>query len=158
MTPASSLAKLSAAILAAAVCAFALTPEQRRLNIDSFEYVWKTVRDKHCKTKPGGLDWQAVHDELQPAIEKADSMDAARAVMNDMLGRLHQTHFGIIPSELYTDLDGVRGKGGESTTGLDIRVVGTQALVTSVDAGSSAAGSGVRPGWQILKIGDLNPG
>ena len=21
--------------------------------------------------KPGGLDWQAVHDELRPAIEKA---------------------------------------------------------------------------------------
>ena len=82
-------------------------------------------------------------------------MAAARAVMNDMLGRLHQTHFGIVPSELYADLDGAHGN-GESTTGLDVRVVGTQALVTSVDAGSSAAGNGVRPGWRILKIGDLD--
>jgi carboxyl-terminal processing protease len=153
----SSLAKLSAAILVAVVCAVALTSEQRRVNIDSFEYVWKTVHDKHWQTKPGGLDWQAVHDELRPAIEKADSMDAARAVMNDMLGRLHQTHFGIIPSELYSDLDGGHSsKSGESTTGLDVRVVGTQVLVTSVDPDSSAAVNGVRPGWQILKIAGLD--
>jgi carboxyl-terminal processing protease len=151
------LARVGAVMLAAAVCSNALTPEQRRLNIDSFEYVWKTVRDKHWQSKPGGLDWQAVHDELRPGVDKADSMDAARAVMNDMLGRLHQTHFGIIPSDLYSDLDGGHSsKGGESTTGLDVRVVGKQALVTSVEAGSPAAGAGVRPGWQILKIGDVD--
>src|ERR1700676_2133570 len=148
----SSPAKLIATFLAFAVCAFALTPEQRRLNLDSFEYVWKTVRDKHWQAKPGGLDWQAVHDELRPAIEKADTMDSARAVMNDMLGRLHQTHFGIIASDLYSDINGARGKGVESSTGIDVRVVGNQVLVTSVDAGSSAALGGVRPGWQILKI------
>ena len=151
-----SPANLIATILVAAVGASALTPEQRRLNIDSFEYVWKTVRDKHWQTKPGGLDWQAVHDELRPAIEKADSMDAARAAIGDMLGRLHQTHFGIIPAELYSNIDNGHSRGGESTTGMDVRVVGTEALVTSVQAGSSAARGGVRPGWQILKIGDLD--
>jgi carboxyl-terminal processing protease len=148
--------RLIATILVGTLCASALTPEQRRLNIDSFEYVWKTVRDKHWQTKPGGLDWQAVHDELHPAIEKADSMDAARAVIGDMLGRLHQTHFGIIPAELYSSIDNGHGRGGESTTGMDIRVVGAQALVTSVQVGSSAARRGVQPGWQILKIGNLD--
>src|ERR1700681_3485039 len=97
--------KVGAILLAAAVGAFALTAEQHRLNIDSFEYVWKTVRDKHWETKPGGLDWQAVHDELSPAIEKAASKEAARAVLHDMLGRLHQTHFAIVPAELYSNVD-----------------------------------------------------
>jgi carboxyl-terminal processing protease len=151
-----SPARLIATTLVWALGASALTPEQRRLNIDSFEYVWKTVRDKHWQTKPGGLDWQAVHDELRPAIEKANTMDAARAVLGDMLGRLHQTHFGIIPAELYSSIDNGHSRGGESTTGMDIRVVGTQALVTSVQAGSSAARGGVHAGWQILKIGDLD--
>jgi carboxyl-terminal processing protease len=119
--------------------------------------VWKTIRDKHWQVKPGGLDWQAVHDEYRPAIERADSMDAARSVLNDMLGRLHQTHFAIVPSELYSDLEGSHR--GESATGLDIRVVGSQVLVTTVETGSPAAGQGIRPGWQILKIGgaDLGP-
>jgi carboxyl-terminal processing protease len=133
--------------------ALALTPEQRQLNIDSFEQVWKTVRDKHWQVRPAGLDWLAIHDELRPAIEKADSMEAARAVMRDMIGRLHQTHFGIIPGEAYGDL-GDDGKSHDDTTGLDLRVVDSHVLVTSVDAGSPAAKEGVARGWEILKIAD----
>ncbi len=140
-----------ALLFASAAFAFSLTPLERQRNIESFEYVWKTVRDKHWQAKPGGLDWQAVHDELRPAIEKADSMEAARAVMNGMLDRLHQTHFGIVPAELYSDVDSDQGK-RDYTAGLDVRMVGTEALVTAVEAGSSAAAEGVQLGWQILKI------
>lgn len=143
---------LVAAALAADPLVAELTPHERQLNIDSFEYVWKTIRDKHWQTRPGGLDWDAIHVEFRPAIENADSMDAARAVLSEMLGRLHQTHFGIVPSELYSDLEATHG--GENTSGIDIRVIESQVLVTSVDAGSPAATAGIRPGWQILKIGD----
>ena len=137
---------------------FALTPEQRQLNIDSFEQVWKTVRDKHWQTKPGGLDWQAVHDQLRPVIEKADSMEAARAVMEDMIGRLHQTHFGILPADLFSDIQASGGR-GENGTGLDVRVIASQVLVTSVEPDSPAATQGVKRGWEIVKIGsaDLAP-
>src|ERR1700685_1539427 len=86
----------------------ALTAEQRQLSLKSFEYVWAAIRDKHWQTKPGGLDWQAIHDEFKPKIEAADSMDAARGVLNQMLGRLHQTHFGIVPSDLYSNVDGAQ--------------------------------------------------
>ena len=156
---------LAAAILGAVPLAFAqvaasvapgqLNANQRKLNDDSFEYVFAAVRDKHWQAKPAGLDWQAVHDELRPVIEKASTMDAARAVLNDMLGRLHETHFAIIPSDLYSDLNGSSAK-GEITTGMDIRVTGSEVLVTSVEAGSSAAQQGVQPGWQILKIGPMD--
>jgi carboxyl-terminal processing protease len=148
-----------AAVLACAQSAPApLTVKQRQLNIDSFEYVWTAVRDKHWQSKPAGLDWQAVHDELRPAIESASTMEAARAVLNDMLGRLHQTHFEIIPSDLYSDLNGSGAK-GEITTGIDVRVAGSDVLVSSVDRGSPAAREGIQPGWLILKIGatDLPP-
>ena len=145
-------------LLSAAVFALALTPAQRQLNIDSFEQVWRTIRDKHWQVKPAGLDWQAVHDELHPAIEKADSMEAARAVMNDMIGRLHQTHFAIVPGELYADVSDEQ-TALNSSTGIDVRVIGSQALVTSVDAGSPAAKEDVQRGWQITTIAgeDLSP-
>ena len=131
-----------------------LTPAQKRLNIASFEQVWKTVRDTHWDPKLGGLDWQAVHDELRPAVEKAETMAQARKAMSDMLGRLHQTHFGIIPVDAYKEVDDKSQSGGaEGRTGIDVRVVSGQALVTSVDSGSPAAKAGVRPGWQILQIG-----
>jgi len=145
---------LAFAQIAASVAPGQLSANQRKLNIDSFEYVFAAVRDKHWQAKPGGLDWQTVHDELRPAIEKATTMDATRAILNDMLGRLHETHFAIIPSDLYSDLNGSSGK-GEITTGMDVRVAGSQVLVTSVEAGSSAAQQGVQPGWEILKIGPM---
>src|SRR5215475_5672429 len=77
----------------------------RATNLDSFEYVWKTVRDKHWDPKINGIDWQAVHDELRPKVEAAKDTDAARTVMSDMLERLKQTHFGIFPGDVYHDLD-----------------------------------------------------
>ena len=146
------LIRAAAAACLACSLALALTPEQKRQNIESFEYVWKTIRDKHWQKDPAGLNWQAVHDELRPAIEKADTMEAARAVMSGMLARLHQSHFGIIPGDLYTQVDGGHSRGGESTTGIDVRVVNDQALVISVDPDSGAAAAGVRPGWTIVKI------
>jgi carboxyl-terminal processing protease len=134
----------------------ALTPEQRRLNIQSFEYVWTTIRDKHWQTNPGGLDWLAIHDEFRPKIEAADSMDSARAAMNQMLGRLHQTHFAIVPSDLYSNVDGAHA--GDASTGMDVRVVDAQVLVTSVQPDSSASAQGVRRGWAILKIAGTDVG
>jgi len=130
-----------------------LTPAQKQRNIESFEHVWKKVRDTHWDPKLGGVDWQAAHDELRPAVEKAETMTEARKAISDMLGRLHQTHFGLIPVDAYKEVDGKSPSGGqESHTGMDVRVVGGQALVTSVDEGSPAAKAGVRPGWQILQI------
>ncbi len=137
--------------------AAALTAEQRQLNIQSFEYVWTTIRDKHWQTKPGGLDWQAIHAQFRPKMEAADNMEAARGVLNQMLERLHQTHFAIVPSDLYSNLDDARA--GDTSAGIDVRVVDSQVLVTSVEPDSSAFAQGVRPGWEIVKIArvDLAP-
>jgi carboxyl-terminal processing protease len=84
-------------------------------------------------------------------------MEAVRAVMSQMLARLHQTHFGIVPADLYSNVDASHS--GDVSAGIDVRVVGAHVLVTSVEPGSSAAAQGVHPGWEILKIAgaDLAP-
>src|SRR5690242_21901049 len=79
---------------------YALTPGERQLNVNSFEYVWKTVRDKYWDPKMGGLNWQAAHDDLLPKVEKAGTMEKAREVMTAMLERLKQTHSGIFPADV----------------------------------------------------------
>ena len=45
-------------------------------DLDSFEYVWKTVRDKHWDPDLGGLDWQAVHDQFRPKNRRTSSRPA----------------------------------------------------------------------------------
>jgi carboxyl-terminal processing protease len=141
------------ALLFCGILAAELTPAQKQLNLESFEHVWKTVRDTHWDPKFGGVDWQAAHDELRPAVEKAATMAAARKAMSDLLARLHQTHFGIIPVDAYKEVDDHSSSGGaDGHTGIDVRVVDGQALVTSVEQGSPAAKAGVHPGWRILQI------
>ena len=133
-----------------------LSPAQRQLNIDSFEEVWKTVRDKHWDPKLNGVDWQAVHDELRPRIEKAATMDEAREIMSDMLHRLKQTHFGIVPVEAYKEIkqkdDNGKSSPDDGDPGIDLRLVDGHALVTFVAPGSPAAAKGVKLGWEILRI------
>ena len=118
-----------------------------RLDLDSFEKVWSTVRDKHWQVKPGGLDWQAIHDEYRPRVEKAASHNEARVVIQEMIGRLGQSHFAIIPARCtrsWTTMEKDQG-----LTGIDARVLDGHAVVTSLDPGSPAEKQGVRPGWQI---------
>ncbi|HUI57795.1 MAG TPA: S41 family peptidase [Bryobacteraceae bacterium] len=144
------------ALSAVLVCGqSALTPAERQANIDSFEQVWTTVRDKHWDPKINGVDWQAVHDELRPKVEQATTMDEARAVMSDMLHRLNQTHFGIVPSDAYKELADLQsGKAGssEGEPGIELRVVDGRALVTSVAPDSPAAAQGVKIGWELLSV------
>jgi carboxyl-terminal processing protease len=133
-----------------------LPPRQRQLNLDSFEIIWTTIRDKHWEKNPGGLNWNAIHEEYRPRVAAARSTDEARSAIREMLGRLHQTHFAILATNVY---DAVQDEnGGAGTTGIDLRVLDGQAVVTSVDSASPAEHAGVRPGWAVLKANgaDLN--
>ena len=134
-----------------------LTPEQKQLNVSSFEKVWTTIRDQHWQKNPNGLDWNAMHEEFRPRMDKAETIDDARAVMREMLGRLKQTHFGILAASVYADVD-VDG-GGDGSAGIDVRVLDGRVVVTRVDAGSPASAAGVKPGWLIVRSGgsDLAP-
>ena len=53
-------------------------PAPNQLNLDSFEKVWTTIRDKHWEKNPGGLDWQAIHAEFRPRVERAKNIDEVR--------------------------------------------------------------------------------
>lgn len=137
------------AALVASGLAGQLSPSQKQLQIDSFETVWTTIRDKHWDPRPGGLDWQAVHDEYRPLIEKAATVEQARGVMRSMLARLHQTHFAILAPGVAED---IAGDGGDATPGFDIRVLDGHVIVT--ETGLTAAWDNrVRTGWEVLRAG-----
>ncbi len=135
-----------------------LTPDQVRLNLESFDVVWTTVRDKHWDPDLGGIDWIAVRDELRPRVEQATTMAEARSAMREMIGRLGQSHFGIIPASVYEDAAAASGgdpeenHGGDGATGLDVRVRDGRILVVDVWSGSAADQAGVRPGWEVLTV------
>ncbi len=137
-----------------------LTEEQTRLNVESFDHVWTTIRDKHFDPELGGLDWEAIREELRPQVEEATTMGEARAPMHEMIDRLGQSHFAVIPDEVYEAI-GNPGEQGilDGGPGFDVRVSEGQALVTSLSEGSPAAEAGVKTGWVVLAVegSDLAP-
>src|SRR6185503_20117311 len=106
---------------AVALAQIVLTPEQKRLNLESFEFIWSAVHDQHWDPNFGSVDWNAAHDELRPKIEHADTMTEARAIMRNLIGRLGKSHFELIPSDAYGDLETTQG--GDGTARLDVRVL-----------------------------------
>lgn len=101
-----------------------LSPDQTAKNVESFEVVWKTVRDSYYDPKLGGLDWQAVHDELRPKVEHARSNAEARDLMAQAIettvGPMGEMTAETYPSD-YRKTDGIlipfklaQSQGGQS--------------------------------------------
>jgi len=131
-----------------------LTPKQKAETLDSFEVVWRTVRDRHPDPKLNGLDWQAVHDATKPRIAKAQSMNEVRSILNEMLGKLSSSHYAIIPGELYTTIGPTATPSvSEASPGISPVVIEGKAVVGRVEPGSPAERAGVRPGMVLDSIG-----
>ena len=130
-----------------------LTEEQRQLNLESFDRVWVTIRDKHFDPQLGGIDWEAVRGEFRPRMEHAKTMSAARRVMNEMLERLGHTHVGVFPGEPLATAEDDGAASVDGVPGLELRLIDGEALVSAVWDGFPAAAAGVRPGWRIERVG-----
>jgi carboxyl-terminal processing protease len=143
---------------------------------ETFEIVWRTVKENHFDPSFGGVDWDAVRVEFAPRAFAARTDRELHLLLQQMLNRLGQSHFNIIPPEAIPstgpeesdkdEADGGAG-GGEKPRpagslymaehmtygiGIDLRVVGGVALVTRVEAGSSAERAGLRTGFVLRSI------
>ncbi|CAN5386403.1 S41 family peptidase [soil metagenome] len=130
----------------------ALTAAERQGELDSFDKVWTTIRDRHFDPKYNGVDWEAARVELRPKVENARTASEAHAAIHNLLEKLHQTHFGIIPKAAYEKL--AVGSKANGVSGIDLRVVDGHALVTSVEPDSGGAKAGVKPGWELIAVRD----
>ena len=147
---------LAILVLATSFCnvSFAqLTPKQKADNLESFEVVWRTVRDRHPDPKLNGLNWQAIHDSTRPAIERARTMPEVRGVLTAMLAKLAASHYAIIPGDLYRAIDSPQAAAPEQgSPGIVPVIIGNKAVVGSVEQDSPAAQAGIRPGMVLETI------
>ena len=147
--------RLRAITAATALCAcVAVIHADVPKGIETFDAAWTIVRDTHFDSAYNGVDWNAVRTELRPRAEAAKTTGELRGVITAMLSRLGQSHFALVPSSAESaakDGSGDPG-GGSATPGFDLRLVGTDILVTGVAREGGAATAGVKPGWRLTAI------
>lgn len=135
-------------IVASAAALRAQAPQ----GIETFDAAWLTVRDKHFDRTMNGVNWNAVRDELRPRAAAAQNIGELRTIIRDMLGRLGQSHFALVPSSPELAAPGVSANTA-GDPGFDVRLAGAELLVTAVDRDGPAAAAGVRPGFRLTAIG-----
>jgi carboxyl-terminal processing protease len=148
-------------LLAAGFCGTLLaqlTSKQKADNLESFEVVWRTVRDRHPDPKLNGLNWQAIHDSTKPVIENAQSMPEVRRTLSAMLAKLAASHYSIIPGDLYKEIDQTPSdkqagrNSDDGNPGIVPMIIGDKAVVGRVEPDSPAALAGLRPGMVLDAI------
>jgi carboxyl-terminal processing protease len=138
------------AIAAALGLASGAVAAQAPQALETFDAAWRIVRDSHFDKSLNGVDWNGVSAELRPRAAAAKTVGELRGVLRDMLGRLGQSHFTVIPATADVAGELPRDLGG--SPGFDVRLVGKDLLVTEVDAVGGGATAGVRTGWKLQAV------
>jgi carboxyl-terminal processing protease len=132
------------------VCLRAQAAVPLEKGLETFDAAWKIIRDSHFDPGMNGVDWQAVRTELGPRAARARTETELRDVIKEMLGRLGLSHFALIPSSSGDPASPAVDLSGDP--GFDVRLVGSELVVISVDPQGGAAAAGVRAGWRLLSL------
>lgn len=83
-----------------------LDPAAVARHVESFDYVWRTIRDKHWDPELGGLDWDAMREKYRPRVQAAGSDDEALGAINQLIAELGQSHFAVFPEDVTAVIEG----------------------------------------------------
>lgn len=120
----------------------------------TFDSAWSIIARTHWDTTYNGVSWTAVRDELRPRAGAARTTGELRVVLSDMLGRLRQSHFSIIPREV-ADASGEKTGATpdrSGTMGVEVRWLDSTIVVAQIDRGGPADRAGIRTGWRVLAV------
>jgi carboxyl-terminal processing protease len=141
-------AQTPAAVTANGAASAAVRPE-----LEAFDAAWNILKKNYVAESASHVDWDALRAELRPRAEAARSADDVRAVIREMLARIGQSHFAILPAPVASDLSGPALQSGEvGSLGFDVGPVDGHLTVTRVDADGPAARAGVRTGWILSRV------
>ena len=129
-------------------------PSSAPTPLETFDAALRVLRDNYVVETASRVNWEALRAELRPRAERATSHDEVRTIVREMLDRLGQSHFAIVPAPVATEMaaGSVRLEDA-GTLGFDVRLVGEALVVTSVDGTGPAAKAGVQPGWVLTRVG-----
>ena len=146
-------------LLAVALSLAALVPNAAQADDlragDTFAVIWERLQNSGFKGKHEGLDWTALKTEHQPDIEGAKDIAGLRKEINELLESLRASHLVLIPAEAMPQ-PGKTAPVGKGEIGLRLTLIDGKLYVARVIDGFPAQRAGIRPGWQVDRIGDFD--
>ena len=141
----------AAAALAIVLAAGTQPEAQTDKAAETFDAVVAIVRDSHFDPAFDRAAWDRTATELRPKALGSKTPGEFRAVVAEMLARLKLSHFAVIPG---TPDSPAQAGDLSGQPGFEVRLVGRQLVVVSVEPETGASTAGVRAGWVLDRIGD----
>ena len=116
----------------------------------AFDETWQTVNDTHYDPSFAGVNWTEVKAELRPKAEQAETPDAVREVIIEMLARLRQSHFALLTSS-----PAGQPMAGDAIVPVEVRVNDEGLLITRVD--DPGLERIMQPGDIVVTIDGIDP-
>jgi carboxyl-terminal processing protease len=126
----------------------------RAVELASFDTAWIRVRDSYYDASMRGLNWVALRDSLRPMVERGRSRDDTRAAISTLLGKLGESHFGVLPGDAM-DAGAASNSNRAGDAGLEVRFIDSLLVITRIEPGAPAISLGVRTGWVVEQIDTL---
>ncbi|TVQ42557.1 MAG: hypothetical protein EA370_00195 [Wenzhouxiangella sp.] len=138
--------------------------------LETFDQVWEQVRAQYFDFQRIESDWDAARERLRPLAGQAQDIAALRLLLHELLDLIGESHFGIFPAEAFEQLASLEVADVESSeakatpgapgaaTGLSVRLVEGAVRVSEVRAESRASKAGIRPGWKLVTVDELDLG
>jgi carboxyl-terminal processing protease len=133
----------------------AVTQDKREIYRQTFDIVWRTVKDKHFDPGFGGVDWDQIRVKYAPQVDQVTSELQLYRLLQKMLGELKQSHFSILP----TEAAGTEGQSSvqsiEGQIGVQLRFINGQAVITKIEADSTGSRAGLKPGFIVKGVNGI---
>jgi len=120
----------------------------RAAALASFDDVWQTINDTFPDPAFGGIDWAAARTELRPAVQSAETPEAAREAIRTLLARLRRSHYVLLSASAAP----ADGPVGDAIVPIDIRASQAGIVITRVAQGSAAEQAGLKAGATLVGI------
>lgn len=129
------------------------------LAVATFDSAWSRIRSTYYDSTFRGLDWQAIGDSLRPRGAAATDPRALRGAIEGLFTVLGESHFVLIPGDVVersVETHDSTTASSPGDVGLEIRLIGRDAVVSRVEPDSPAWEAGIVPGWRVERIGSLS--
>ncbi len=146
LAPAAGAAQASRAAAAAAA---SRRDSSVSIEVATFDSAWQRIRSTYYDSTMHGLDWEKVRAELRPRVALANSRSETRAAISDMISRLGDSHFAVLPADAVGNGQSAPASDLPGDIGVELRLLHGALVVTEVDTAGPASHAGVRAGWTL---------